>query len=538
MSNEPTIKTSSGEHGVVSTAGIEGTGKETFAQYLPALEAEWRELRAFLPDGRVELNQFLFDELLPAMNLERGRISGPELDNEMARIAGVGELTFKGLKHAVLRLKSGPSPSKLHDNKRQRAEQVPGGGGSNIAVLPKRQEFELFRRDKLNLEYALAALGVKVRHNLRSSSHEWDVGDGCGWTPATDRLDDNLREQVATAFVMKDGKPALFGRERWATSLNAMLYGLEVDSFIEWLEELPSWDKTERLSRWLPNAFQTADDALIQWCSRFLFLGAVERAYRPGSKLDVMPVLVGPQGCGKSSVLSLMFPDDRREWFTDNLNLSADAKTRAEALQGAVLVEVSEMTGSTRVELMALKAFLSRVDDSSRLAYRRNPESMPRRCILVGTSNDEKCLPNDWTGNRRFLAVGVEPRETGVAAVRKLMIDSRLQLWAEALALHRDGVEARLPDNLADAQARTNESHRAADTILEDLLDHWLSTLDEASQFTLLQAAATDACNLVDHSGAVSPSNQRKLGGLLTARGYSSKQETISGRRASWWRKL
>ena len=117
-------------------------------------------------------------------------------------------------------------------------------------------------------------------------------------------------------------------------------------------------------------------------------------------------VLIGPQGIGKSSALRLALPPDHPGWFADGLNLAAFPKERAEALQGRVIVEVAEMAGSTRAELESLKSFLSRTDDGSvRLAYRRNPETLLRRCIIVGTTNDPNPLPNDPSGNRRFVPV-------------------------------------------------------------------------------------------------------------------------------------
>ena len=266
--------------------------------------------------------------------------------------------------------------------------------------------------------------------------------------------------------------------------------------------------------------------------SQYAFLGAVERAYRPGCKLDVLPVLVGEQGCGKSTVLRLMFPEDHGEWFSDSLNLAADPKVRAEALQGFVLVEIAEMTGSTRAEIQSLKAFLSRADDGGvRLAYRHNPERLPRRCILFGTSNVAECLPNDLTGNRRFLVVEVAAHERGVAGARQVMNEWREQHWAEALHLHRHGVEARLPENLAAAQAESNETYRAGDTIIEDALDVWLGTAPP--RFSLKDVA--HGCKLVDAAGGVSKANESKLAALLRARGCAQVRAYVGGKRGRYW---
>ena len=92
-------------------------------------------------------------------------------------------------------------------------------------------------------------------------------------------------------------------------------------------------------------------------------------------------------------------------WFSDGLSFHDDQKAKAEALQGMVLVEASEMTGSTKAEVETIKRFLSRTNDSIRLTYRRDPSPLLRRCMIVGTTNDPRCLPNDASGNRRFLPV-------------------------------------------------------------------------------------------------------------------------------------
>ena len=396
---------------------------------------------------------------------------------------------------------------------------------------------ELKRRDRDGLERALRSLNIAVRFDVRAQMPEWRR-EGGGWERNTDRLEDSIRERIAEMFVMTGtSAPARFGTERWQTSLNAMLHTREIDPVREWIESLAPWDKRPRLATWLNEAFDAPDDELTRWVSRYIVLGAVERTYRPGSKLDVMPVLIGPQGAAKSSALALLFPDEHRDrWFSDALSLSADAKTRAEALQGRVLVEVSEMTGSTRAEIQALKGFLSRTDDGGvRLAWRRNPEPMPRRCILVGTANDVECLPNDPTGNRRFLGIEVEARQHGAAGVRAIVERDRAQLWAEALAMHRGGVAARLPEVLNAAQAIVNERFRSADVVLEDVLDRWLDE-DIEARGPFDMATVAGGCKLVSTAGGVSKGDQMRLSGLLRARNFERRQVTPAGKpRARYW---
>ena len=358
------------------------------------------------------------------------------------------------------------------------------------SVQPKSRE---------GLRACLTALGYEWRYNLRSARAELmrvpknyrrpEPGEGV-WFEANDRITDSIRESISEKFTtLRGGRsvPLRFGDSAWRTAFNALLYERETDPFREWLESL-TWHGEQRLDRWLSHVFQVRDDAeLAAWAGRFLCLGAVWRTFNPGTKLDEMPVLIGPQGCGKSTALRELLPPEHPEWFGDGLRLAADDKVRAEALQGRVIVEAAEMAGSTRAERESLKAFLSRTDDGAvRLAYRRNPETMLRRCVLAGTSNDPHCLPPDPSGNRRFVAITVRAQEDSAAGVRLYLKQFREQLWAEAVSRYRDGETAYLPNALAAAQATVNASAVSVDESLEDaVLDFFIEGNPTGEAFRL-----------------------------------------------------
>ena len=280
------------------------------------------------------------------------------------------------------------------------------------------------------------------------------------------------------------------------------------------------------------------DDGLVRWVSRYPLVAAVQRTYRPGSKIDEHPVLIGPQGCGKSTAVRLLLPPAG----SGRLRLVQRQpeprrrrhKHRSESLQGRVLVELSELQGGTRAELDSLKAFLSRTDDGTvRLAYRRDPEPTPRRAAMIGTSNPTPTgeLPNDTTGNRRFTAINI--RGGNARHVRTYLGEHRAQLWAEAVHAHHHGERAHLPDALAPAQADTNEQHRRRDTIIEDELQDWLDHQTEA--FPLVDAARGlgltngHAANLDQRTTA------RLSRALLKACGYEKHRELRNGRRQHVW---
>ncbi|MDE0274149.1 MAG: hypothetical protein OXP11_23405 [Gammaproteobacteria bacterium] len=321
------------------------------------------------------------------------------------------------------------------------------------------------------LKSALSAVGVEIRYNLRAAVTEWR-GPGSDWQPLSDRQADDWRDWMARKFqysgAQKRNHPLRYGRERWTTSINALCNRNTVDPFEQWLDALPPWDSKPRLDKLLVTMFAADDTPLTRWAGAYVFIGAVQRTKHPGCKLDECPVLIGEQGIGKSAFLRHALPLEGDEWFSDALSLSDPTKQKTEALLGKVLVEMPEMIGSTRAEIDQLKAFLTRQNDNGvRLAYRRNAEALPRRCILVGTTNRLECLPNDPSGNRRF--VPIELRSG--CDVECFMQANREQLWAEAIDRHSFGERANLPRSLMPNAATAAERHRSKD----DLIEGWLA---------------------------------------------------------------
>ena len=341
-------------------------------------------------------------------------------------------------------------------------------------------------KTRAGLIAALAWVEIDVRFNERSARLELQdaVKAAAGhpnWEAADDLRGAKLREMIADTCLHDGAKgPARlqFGRERWGDVMNAILDDRRVDPFKVWLDALPAWDGEDRLDFWLGHVFTVhdIDENLLSWASRSVLMGVVLRTDHPGEKHDEMVVLVGPQGIGKSTAWAWLLPGEpqRALWFSDGLSFHDDQKAKAEALQGMVLVEASEMTGSTKAEVETIKKFLSRTNDNIRLTYRRDPSPLLRRCMIVGTTNDPRCLPNDPSGNRRFIPVPCAAGDP--AATRAYLDEHRDQMWAEALHRTRTAKEtAYLPDSLVVAQSALAEQFRAVDEVAEDVIGSWLT---------------------------------------------------------------
>ncbi len=333
-------------------------------------------------------------------------------------------------------------------------------------------------RTPAGLAAAFDAAGVGLRLNSRAKRYEYRI-DGV-WVNARDEESADLcRTLFPNTCSAKKGEsvgPLTYGKDLFLELRAALGSRREVDPFLAWVEALPEWDGHPRIDSLLTAMFGAEDDELSRWGGRYISLGAIQRAYEPGCKLDEIPVLLGAQGCGKSAFVREWFTDDQHEWHGDGLDLSAKAKEQAEQMAGRVVVELSELAGMRRAEIERLKSFITRRDDGQfRWAYKRATETSPRRCVLVGTTNDGACLPDDPSGNRRFVVVELRHGCDVQAAASE-----REQWWAEALARYRQGERANLPRELMPKAAERAEEHRASDA-MEDEVREALACLTDKS---------------------------------------------------------
>lgn len=224
----------------------------------------------------------------------------------------------------------------------------------------------------------------------------------------------------------------------------------------EYLNGLPAWDGVCRLDTLFIDYLGAEDTPYVRAVARKSLCAAVARVFCPGIKYDTMPILAGPQGIGKSTLLRLLGAD----WFSDSLTVFT-GKEACEQLQGSWIVEVGELVGISRAEENQVKQFLSRVEDIFREAYGRRTGRFPRRCVFFGTSNEYEFL-RDRTGGRRFFPIDCMKRQPTKSVFIQLA-DEVPQIWAEALAVWRLGEPLYMEnDELASAAKAAQEEHAFA----------------------------------------------------------------------------
>jgi len=263
---------------------------------------------------------------------------------------------------------------------------------------------------------------------------------------------------------------------------------------------------------------------LEQIGARFM-LSAVARVMQPGCKVDHVPVLIGAKGIGKSSALRALCRDPI--WFTDDVSPNLVERDTKESLRGKWLVELAEIP-HVRKEVERVKAFFTRREDRYREAYGMLNRDHPRQCVFVGTSNHIEFA--DATGNRRFWPVRLTDRRIDLGRIER----DRDQLWAEAVALYRDGMTWWLPPHIEAIAAEMQEDFNEAD-LWEEAIDRWA---ESRTTFTLADLfAAQSGFMPFREAAAATKADQMRAARCLTKLGFHKRYETRDGRRSMWWRR-
>lgn len=238
----------------------------------------------------------------------------------------------------------------------------------------------------------------------------------------------------------------------------------------KYLEDL-IWDNEKRIDTLLIDYFGVEDTEYTRAVIRKSLCAAVARVFMPGTKYDMVPIMVGPQGTYKSTFIKKL----GMRWFSDTFT-TVNGKEAFEQLQGAWIIEIAELSALKKSESEAIKQFISKCEDQFRPAYGRTIETFKRQCVFFGSTNSTDFL-KDPTGNRRFNPIDIRPEFATKSVPRDFTQYEVDQVWAEAYKLWKDG-EQLFFNEQTSAQARA-EQHKHSSTderigIIESYLEKLL----------------------------------------------------------------
>lgn len=228
-----------------------------------------------------------------------------------------------------------------------------------------------------------------------------------------------------------ENKYGLYNQQKYYDAFNVVAREKSFHPIKE-LIEAGDWDKTPRIDRFLIDVLKCEDTNYHREVSRMIFYGGIHRLYQPGCKFDYMPILIGKQGCGKSTVVKWLALNDA--YYGDISSI--EGKDALENIQGVWMCELSELLAMVKTkDVEAMKSFITRTTDRFRESYGRRTKEYPRSCIFIGTTNDYQFL-SDKTGNRRYLPVELNVKMGQLYKQEKYIRNYILQCWREARYLY------------------------------------------------------------------------------------------------------
>lgn len=283
-----------------------------------------------------------------------------------------------------------------------------------------------------------AGFGYDVRYDQFKDVTVYRFMEG-KWNPLTDDTYTEMRLRMAAC-----GMDPFVSKEAVRDAISLVAREHTVDTAREWLEA-QRWDGIPRLAQFHVDALNLEDTPYHRAVVLYLWTALAGRIMQPGVKADMVPILIGKQGKRKSTLVEAIAPTADEFASVSLADRDADL---ARVLRGKMVVEWGEMRGLDSRDAEGIKDWVSRTKDDWIPKFKEFGTTMLRRFLLIGTTNNRRCL-NDPTGMRRWLPLFITS-SIDTTYVRNL----RSQLWAEARELFKqEGVLWQDAEELAvDAQ--------------------------------------------------------------------------------------
>lgn len=246
------------------------------------------------------------------------------------------------------------------------------------------QENYLFRRNQLN---------GKVEFLTKKADSEAGY-----YRPLTQEALNSIILRVMKEGILEKGDPKKL--------ISLYVKSEEVPLFNpigEYLNSLPQWDGhnyvADLFSR-LPG-ISTEQTAFLAIWLRSAVAHWLQMDTLHGN--EVVPVLIGPQGCGKTTFLRRLLPQHLRQYYLDHLNLS-NKFDKEMALTNNLLVNLDELEAIRPSQHANLKQTLSKNKVNGRPIYGCAQEDRLRFASFVASTNNRHPL-TDATGSRRYICL-------------------------------------------------------------------------------------------------------------------------------------
>lgn len=302
----------------------------------------------------------------------------------------------------------------------------------------------------------LDGLGKQFRYNELTGVVEWKGEQ----LRDTDMIDIRLRIEAENYQPTDRDLPVAIERVAQDNPYNP------VNEYLNGLR----WDSKPRIDKWLSAVFGAADTDIVRAFGSMFLISAVARAQRAGCKVDTMLILEGEQGIKKSSAVSALFG---REFILNGLR-TFHGDEAGIAVQGRWAIDLGELSSMRKADVRDVKHFVALEIDNYRPKYGRSTVNRPRRCVFIGSTNEQGYL-RDPTGGRRFWPVPCSHVDLS------LLNEHRDQIWAEAVHRFHAGEQWWIDKGTdLDRMANDLQEERYAEDIWSSAIERFLESPETA----------------------------------------------------------
>ena len=253
-----------------------------------------------------------------------------------------------------------------------------------------------FRRNVLNGKVEFAMLPKETGTSTSDGSHESELV----YRPLTQAALNSIVIRAKREQVLEKGNPK--------TEIMEYVQSEEVPEFNpvqDFLGSLPKWDGQNHIAHIfgrIPGITSEQLNYLTIWL-RSAVAHWMQMDMLHGN--ECVPTLIGAQGCGKTTFVRRLLPQQLRQYYLDHVNLG-NKFDKEMALTANLIVNIDELDQVRRSQQSSLKQTLSVSKVNGRPIFGRAQEDRIRFASFVATTNNHHPL-KDATGSRRYICIQI-----------------------------------------------------------------------------------------------------------------------------------
>ena len=240
----------------------------------------------------------------------------------------------------------------------------------------------------------------ELRRNIMRGVAEYRMRTGIGF--AFQDLTDEARNSITMRALEQ-------GIRCWDKDIRRYVNSNDIERYDpvgDWLEHLPRWDSKDRVTA----LAQRVPTQWTEWTHLFhIWMRSMVAMWQGKGQLTgnaLIPLLIGRQGCGKSSFCRILLPRDLQDYYNDRINFKNETDLNL-GLTSFALINLDEFDSVTQRQQIVLKYLLSTANLKYRPPYGKAYTANRRYASFIGTTNESTPL-TDPTGSRRFVCVTID----------------------------------------------------------------------------------------------------------------------------------